>query len=230
MADQKEKTYVEDVDRSVYDIRDAENDAYRMESGLTPEIVEKLSKEKDDPVWMQQFRLESLQIYNELKVPDWGPSIAGLDMDHIATYVRPNTKMRNDWKDVPEDIKETFERLGIPQAERKSLAGVGAQYDSELVYHNVRDSVAAEGVVYTDMESALKGEYADMVRKYFMKLVTPPSPSPCNPTSASTPRGPVSLSIPLSSWTRVPACTLSRAAPPRSTTWQTSTPDAWSCM
>ena len=173
MADLKEKTYVEDVDRSVYDIRDAENDAYRMESGLTPEIVEKLSKEKDDPVWMQQFRLESLQIYNEMKIPNWGPSIEGLDMDHIATYVRPNTKMRNDWKDVPEDIKETFERLGIPQAERKSLAGVGAQYDSELVYHNVKDSVAAEGVVYTDMESAIKGEYADMVRKYFMKLVTP---------------------------------------------------------
>ena len=173
MADLKEKTYVEDVDRSVYDMRDAENDAYRMESGLTPEIVEKLSKEKDDPVWMQQFRLESLQIYNEMKIPNWGPSIEGLDMDHIATYVRPNTKMRNDWKDVPEDIKETFERLGIPQAERKSLAGVGAQYDSELVYHNVKDSVAAEGVVYTDMESAMKGEYADMVRKYFMKLVTP---------------------------------------------------------
>ena len=173
MADLKEKTYVEDVDRSVYDMRDAENDAYRMESGLTPEIVEKLSKEKDDPVWIQQFRLESLQIYNEMKIPNWGPSIEGLDMDHIATYVRPNTKMRNDWKDVPEDIKETFERLGIPQAERKSLAGVGAQYDSELVYHNVKDSVAAEGVVYTDMESAIKGEYADMVRKYFMKLVTP---------------------------------------------------------
>lgn len=165
MADLKEKTYVEDVDRSVYDMRDAENDAYRMESGLTPEIVEKLSKEKDDPVWMQQFRLESLQIYNEMKIPNWGPSIEGLDMDHIATYVRPNTKMRNDWKDVPEDIKETFERLGIPQAERKSLAGVGAQYDSELVYHNVKDSVAAEGVVYTDMESAMKGEYADMVRQ-----------------------------------------------------------------
>ena len=158
MADLKEKTYVEDMDRSVYDIRDEENDAYRMESGLTPEIVEKLSQEKNDPAWMQQFRLESLQIYNEMKIPNWGPSIKGLDMDHIATYVRPNTKMRNDWKDVPEDIKETFERLGIPQAERKSLAGVGAQYDSELVYHNVKDSVAAEGVVYTDMESAMKGE------------------------------------------------------------------------
>ena len=85
----------------------------------------------------------------------------------------PKTDMKNDWKDVPQDIKDTFERLGIPQAERKSLAGVGAQYDSELVYHNVKDEVAAQGVVYTDMESALKGEYADMVHKYFMKLVTP---------------------------------------------------------
>ena len=169
----KEKSQVADIDRSVYDIRDKEDDAYRMQEGLTPEIIDKLSKEKDDPVWMQQFRLQSLQIYNEMPVPDWGPSIEGLDMDHIATYVRPKSDMKNDWKDVPQDIKDTFERLGIPQAERKSLAGVGAQYDSELVYHNVKDEVAAQGVVYTDMESALKGEYADMVQKYFMKLVTP---------------------------------------------------------
>ena len=169
----REKSQVEDIDRSIYDIRDEEKDAYRMKEGLTPQIVEQLSKEKGDPAWMQQFRLESLQIYNEMPVPDWGPSIEGLDMDHIATYVRPHSKMQASWKDVPEDIKETFERLGIPQAERKSLAGVGAQYDSELVYHNVKDEVAAQGVVYTDMESALKGEYADMVHKYFMKLVTP---------------------------------------------------------
>ena len=168
-----EKTRVEDIDRSVYDIRDEEHDAYRMEAGLTPEIIDKLSKEKNDPVWMQQFRLQSLQIYNEMKTPDWGPLLEGLDMEHIATYVRPNSKMQNDWKNVPQDIKDTFERLGIPQAERKSLAGVGAQYDSELVYHNVRREVAEQGVVYTDMESAMKGEYADMVRKYFMKLVTP---------------------------------------------------------
>ena len=147
-----EKSQVADIDRSIYDIRDAEHDAYRMEAGLTPAIVEKLSKEKNDPAWMEQFRLESLQIYNNMRVPDWGPSLEGLDIDHIATYVRPNTKMQNNWENVPQDIKDTFERLGIPQAERKSLAGVGAQYDSELVYHN---------------------EYADMVRKYFMKLVTP---------------------------------------------------------
>ena len=168
-----EKSQVADIDRSIYDIRDAEHDAYRMEAGLTPAIVEKLSKEKNDPAWMEQFRLESLQIYNNMRVPDWGPSLDGLDIDHIATYVRPNTKMQNNWGNVPQDIKDTFERLGIPQAERKSLAGVGAQYDSELVYHNVRAEVAAQGVVYTDMESALHGEYAEMVRKYFMKLVTP---------------------------------------------------------
>lgn len=169
----KEKSHVDDIDRSVYDIRDEEHDAYRIEAGLTPEIVDKISKEKNDPEWMHEFRLKSLEIYNGMKIPDWGPSIEGLDMEHIATYVRPNTKMQGDWKDVPQDIKDTFERLGIPQAERKSLAGVGAQYDSELVYHNVKDEVAAQGVIYTDMESALKGEYADMVHEYFMKLVTP---------------------------------------------------------
>ena len=169
----KEKTQVEDIDRSIYDIKDTENDAYRMEAGLTPEIIEKLSKEKGDPEWMREFRLKSLETYNEMPLPNWGPSIEGLDMDHIATYVRPKTDMKNDWKDVPQDIKDTFERLGIPQAERKSLAGVGAQYDSELVYHNVKSEVAEQGVIYTDMESALKGEYAEMVHEYFMKLVTP---------------------------------------------------------
>lgn len=169
----REKTNVNDVDRSMYDFRNEEKDVYRIKEGLTPAIVEKISSEKHDPVWMQNFRLESLQIYNEMKVPDWGPSIEGLNMDDIVTYVRPNTKMSAKWSDVPEDIKDTFEKLGIPQAERKSLAGVGAQYDSELVYHNVREEVAAQGVVYTDMESALTGEYADMVKKHFMKLVTP---------------------------------------------------------
>ena len=169
----REKSNVNDIDRSIYDFRNEEKDAYRVKEGLTPEIVEKISSEKNDPVWMQLFRLQSLQIYNELKAPDWGPSIEGLNMDDIVTYVRPNTKMSAKWSDVPEEIKDTFEKLGIPQAERKSLAGVGAQYDSELVYHNVRREVEEQGVVYTDMESALTGEYADMVRKHFMKLVTP---------------------------------------------------------
>ena len=169
----EEKTYVEDVDRSIYDFKDDEKDAFKLSAGLTPAIVEQISREKHDPAWMQLFRLQSLQIYQNMRVPDWGPSIEGLNMDNIVTYVRPNTGMKAKWSDVPEDIKNTFERLGIPQAERKSLAGVGAQYDSELVYHNVREEVAAQGVVYTDMESALTGPYADMVKKHFMKLVKP---------------------------------------------------------
>ena len=169
----KEKTYVDDIDRSVYDIKDKENDAYKVKAGLTPEIVEKISKEKNDPAWMQQFRLQSLQIYNSLQVPNWGPDIEDLDMDNIVTYVRPKSKMSAKWSEVPKDIKDTFERLGIPQAEQKSLAGVGAQYDSELVYHNVREEVAAQGVVYTDLESAMHGEYAEMIRTHFMHLVKP---------------------------------------------------------
>lgn len=169
----KEKTYVKDIDRSIYDVIDEEKDAFRLESGLSEEVVKKISEEKNDPDWMRNFRLQSLKVYNEMPVPDWGPSIEGLNMDNIATYVRPNTKMANDWEYVPEDIKETFERLGIPQSERKSLAGVGAQYDSELVYHNVKDEVAGQGVVYTDLESAMHGEYRQMIQEYFMKLVTP---------------------------------------------------------
>lgn len=172
-SNMKEKTYVDDIDRSVYDIKDKENHAYKVKAGLTPEIVEKISKEKNDPAWMQQFRLQSLQIYNSLQVPNWGPDIEDLDMDNIVTYVRPKSKMSAKWSEVPKDIKDTFERLGIPQAEQKSLAGVGAQYDSELVYHNVRAEVAAQGVVYTDLESAMHGEYAEMIRKHFMHLVKP---------------------------------------------------------
>ncbi|MBS7007416.1 Fe-S cluster assembly protein SufB [Anaerostipes sp.] len=169
----KERTYVDDVDRSIYDIKNEGKDAYKVKEGLTAGIVEQISREKKDPVWMETFRLQALQIYDSMKVPDWGPSIEGLNMDRIVTYVRPNTHMSAKWSEVPEDIKNTFELLGIPKAEKKSLAGVGAQYDSELVYHSVREEVAAQGVVYTDLESALRGEYADMIRRHFMKLVKP---------------------------------------------------------
>lgn len=168
------KTYVEDIDRSIYDFRNEEGqDTYRIEQGLTAAIVRSISQQKQDPEWMAKLRLKSLEIYNSLPVPDWGPSIAGLNIDNIATYVRANTDMKNSWDEVPEEIKDTFDRLGIPEAERTSLAGVGAQYDSELVYHNVRKEVEEQGVVYTDFESALRGPYADMVEKHFMKLITP---------------------------------------------------------
>ena len=171
-----EKTLVGDINHSFYDFRyeENENDYYRIENGLTADIVKKLSKEKGDPKWMRDFRLKSLEIYNQLRVPEWGPSIDGLNIENIATYVRPNVKMQGDWESVPQDIKDTFEKLGIPEAERKSLAGVGAQFDSELVYHNVRDEVAKQGVVYSDFESALKSdEWGGMIKKHFMTLVPP---------------------------------------------------------
>ena len=169
----KEKTYVEDIDRSIYDIKVEEKDVFKVEGGLTPEIVDRISEEKNDPQWMREFRQRSLKIYQEMKPPVWGPSLDGLNMDSIVTYVRVNTDMKGDWSEVPEDIKATFDRLGIPEAERSSLAGVGAQFDSELVYHNIREEVAAQGVIYSDIESALHGEYGDMIREYFMKLITP---------------------------------------------------------
>ena len=172
-AFETEKTEVAEIDRSVYDIKDKVNAAFEVNSGLTAEIVEQISKEKHDPDWMREFRLKALDIYNKASIPNWGPSLEGLDMRNIVTYVRPNTEMRGKWSEVPDDIKNTFERLGIPQAERSSLAGVGAQYDSEVVYHNVKEEVAAQGVVYTDMESALTGPYADMVKEHFMKCVPP---------------------------------------------------------
>ncbi|SHK93270.1 Fe-S cluster assembly protein SufB [Anaerocolumna jejuensis DSM 15929] len=168
----KNKTFVEDVNRSIYDIKDKVNASYKTSRGLTSGIVNAISLEKNDPAWMREFRQKSLKIYNELEAPVWGPSLEGLNMEDIVTYVRPNTKMQLKWDEVPEDIKNTFERLGIPQAERTSLAGVGAQYDSEVVYHNVREEVKSQGVIYTDMESALR-EHEDIVKEHFMKLVTP---------------------------------------------------------
>ena len=170
----KEKTQVADVDRAFYDFRFDEDESDFLGTGLTPEIIGEISAEKNDPEWMREFRLHSLEVYRKLEMPQWGPDISGLDMDNIVTYIRPKKRMQSDWDSVPDDIKQTFEKLGIPQAERESLAGVGAQYDSELVYHNVRREVAESGVVYTDLESAMHDErYAEMIRSHFMKLVPP---------------------------------------------------------
>lgn len=165
---------VKDIDRSLYDFTKPEDGYERYADGLTPEIVESISHKKDEPDWMLDLRMRSLEIYQSMEMaPNWGPSIDGLDMDHISTYVAPKTKQASNWEDVPEEIKDTFERLGIPKAERAYLAGVGAQYDSELVYHNMQDTAAQMGVVYSGIEEALHGEYADLIREHFMHLVPP---------------------------------------------------------
>ena len=171
----KDRAIVEDIDRSLYDFRYEEKDGefYKIKEGLTEDIVLEISEKKNDPEWMRDFRLKSLEIYNKSEMPNWGPDISGLNVDNIVTYVKPNTEMSQTWEEVPEDIKNTFEKLGIPEAERKSLAGVGAQFDSELVYHNLHDEVARQGVIYTDIESALHGPYGKMIEEHFMRLVPP---------------------------------------------------------
>ena len=168
----KKKTQVSDVDTSRYDFYFDEEPSDMLKSGITPEIIDEISKEKNDPEWMREFRQNALKIYNEMPTADWWPPLNGLDMSEIVTYIRAKVRMKNKWEDVPEDIKNTFERLGIPQAERESLSGVGAQYDSELVYHNMREEARADGVVYMDIEGAMRDKrYEKMIRDYFMKLV-----------------------------------------------------------
>ncbi|MBR2773856.1 MAG: Fe-S cluster assembly protein SufB [Selenomonadaceae bacterium] len=166
------KNYIQDIERALYDVRDEDKSVYKSDAGLTEEIIRDISKRKNDPPWMLEFRLKSLEVYNKLALPTWGPDISALNMDEIVTYVKPNAKQVDDWSQVPDEIKRTFDRLGIPDAEKKSLAGVGAQYDSEVVYHSIQKRLTDLGVVYTDMEKALI-EHEDIVKEYFMTLVPP---------------------------------------------------------
>ena len=168
----KSKTYIEDIERTLYDVRDENRPRFRSGTGLSEEIVRDISRRKQDPAWMTELRLASLAVYHETPMPAWGPDLSSLDMDRIATYVQPDAVMAGRWEDVPEEIRGAFDRLGIPEAEKESLAGVGAQYDSEVVYHSIQSSLTKQGVIYTDMETALR-EHEEIVREHFMKLVPP---------------------------------------------------------
>lgn len=172
MAEEKKKSRVDDINRSVYDIKDKVEFSYKADRGLTEDIIRKISAEKEEPAWMLEKRLQALRIYESLDVPPWAPDISELDMDHIDTYIRPKTDMKARWEDLPQNIRDTFDRLGIPEAEKKSLAGVGAQYDSEVVYHNVQKELKEQGVIYVDFETAVK-EYEDLIKPYFGQLITP---------------------------------------------------------
>ena len=170
----KNRTEVADIDRSLYDFTYGEEGFERLDAGITPDIVREISAKKDEPQWMLDLRLKSLEIFNRFPDPTWGPSIEGLDMDNIVTYVKPNTDQKHDWESVPDDIKNTFERLGIPEAERSYLAGVGAQYDSELVYHNMQDTASKMGIVYSGIEEALHDpRWEPLIHEKFMTLIPP---------------------------------------------------------
>ena len=146
------------------------HNSVKKELGISEEVVRRISKEKEEPNWMLEIRLKALKLYNELNNPTWGPDLSELDLSKIATYVKPNTKENKSWDDVPDDIKDVFDKLGIPEAEKKSLSGVGAQFDSEMVYHKLEEKMKEKGVIYTNFDTAVK-EYPELVKEYFSKAV-----------------------------------------------------------
>ena len=152
---------------------DEEEALFKANKGLTPEIVKTISKMKNEPQWMLDFRLRSLDLFLEKKNPSWGSELLEtIDFDNIHYYVRATDRDEKDWDDVPDYIRDTFDKLGIPEAEKKFLAGVGAQYESEVVYHNLRDDLAKQGVLFLDTDSALK-EHPEIFKKYFGKIIPP---------------------------------------------------------
>jgi Fe-S cluster assembly protein SufB len=146
--------------------------AYKAPKGLTREVVESISEYKDEPQWMRDFRLKALDHFEKRPTPTWGGNLGQIDFDDIHYFVRASEKASRDWDEVPEDIKNTFDRLGIPEAERKFLAGVGAQYESEVVYHQVREDLEKQGVIFLDMDSGLR-EHEDIVRENWATVIPP---------------------------------------------------------
>lgn len=166
----RKRTEVADIERGVFDKKNKFEWSKISEKGLTEEIVRGISQEKKEPQWMLDIRLEGLKRFYEQENPTWGPDISEVVIDDIITYIKPKSDMKGDWSELPENIKQTFYDLGIPQAEIESLSGVGAQYDSEVVYHNIKDYLLEQGVIYTDMDSAVQ-KYPDIVKEYFMKAI-----------------------------------------------------------
>ena len=156
------------IDNNIYNIKAKDN--YEREYGLNEDVIRKISSYKNEPDWILDIRLKGLKLYYELSNPSWGPNLDELDINKIATYVRPDFKMESSWDDVPDEIKNTFDLLGIPEAEKESLAGVGAQFDSEMVYHNLEEELKKQGVIYCNFDEAIK-KYPDLLKEYFMKAV-----------------------------------------------------------
>ncbi len=161
------------MDYSQYDFKDStEMYVHLSKKGLTKDTVKEISKMKDEPQWMLDFRLRSYEIFMKKPMPRWGGDLNRIDFQNIYYYAKASEKTEKNWDDVPENVKNTFDKLGIPEAEKKFLAGVGAQYESEVVYHNLRDDLAKQGVLFLDTDSALK-EHPEIFKKYFGKIIPP---------------------------------------------------------
>lgn len=158
--------------REKYGFYDPEKYVFKARKGLNRDVVEEISWMKNEPEWMRQFRLRALELFEQRPMPRWGADLSEINFDDIYYFVRATEKTERSWDDVPEQIKRTFDRLGIPEAERKFLAGVGAQYESEVVYHNIQENLKKQGVIFLGMDQGL-AEYPDLVKKYFGTVIPP---------------------------------------------------------
>ncbi len=161
------------INREIYDHHNKENLLFKSQPGITEELVRQISMDKREPEWVLQKRLEALRLFREMKMPNFGPDLSDLNIDEIHLFIKPDAgKNLKSWDDVPADIRKTYDRLGIPKAERKSLAGVGAQYESEVVYHSLKKELENQGVVFLDCDEGLK-KYPELFKKYFMTSCIP---------------------------------------------------------
>jgi len=162
-----------EMDYSKYDFKDStEMYVHLSKKGLTKDTVREISQMKEEPEWMLDFRLRAYDVFMKKPMPQWGGDLNKIDFQNIYYYAKASEKTEKNWDDVPDDVKNTFDKLGIPEAEKKFLAGVGAQYESEVVYHNLRDDLAKQGVLFLDTDSALK-EQPEIFKKYFGKIIPP---------------------------------------------------------
>jgi Fe-S cluster assembly protein SufB len=155
-----------------YGFRDPEQYVFKARMGLDREVVEQISWIKNEPEWMREFRLKALEYFLRRPMPTWGADLSELNFDEIVYYIKPTERQGTSWEELPEHIRRTFDRLGIPEAERRFLAGVGAQYESEVVYHSLREELKRLGVIFCDMDTAVR-EYPDLVKQYFGTIVPP---------------------------------------------------------
>ena len=153
-----------------YGFSDPDRSVFKSRRGLDENVIREISRFKEEPQWMLDFRLKAFRHYQKRPIPTWGADLSGLNLDEIIYYARPEEIDQNSWDEVPDAIKTTFDRLGLPEAEQKYLAGVGAQYDSEMVYHNIQESLEKQGVIFLSIENGLK-KYPDLFREYFSTVV-----------------------------------------------------------
>ena len=171
MADHDEKKILSNIGSSYeYGFSDPDHSSFKTRKGLDEEVIRQISAMKEEPEWMLEFRLKAYRHFIERPNPSWGPDLSDLNLDEIYYYVRPEEIDQKSWDDVPDDIKNTFDRLGLPEAEQRYLAGVGAQYDSEMVYHNINAQLEKQGVIFLSIENGLK-EYPELFKEYFSTVV-----------------------------------------------------------